>query len=77
MTKDIRTTAQVEKTRCLLNRKPYRGEREKQSARTMAHRVKGTMVSPAPRSFHDRCSCGKVLFGKGSQCCSPNVNSRI
>lgn len=49
---DTRTTEEVEKTRSLDNRKPYRNEVQKEEARATAKKRKGTWFSTAPRSFH-------------------------
>ncbi len=70
---DRRTTAEVEKTRCYQNNKPYRTGEQQATAQRMAHRVNGAVVSPTPRSWHDRCPCGK---GTKEQCVTGSAKAR-
>jgi hypothetical protein len=49
---DPRTTAEVDSSRNMTNRKPYRTALQKQDARDAAKKVDGAWVSSAPVSHH-------------------------
>ena len=57
---DRRTTAEVEKTRCYINNKPYRNRKQRADARYSVRITKGTHVAYVPRSHYERCICGKT-----------------
>ena len=56
---DLRTTEEVEKTRCYKNYKPYRNVNERREARHQAVKRNGTFVSFTYRNEHESCPCGK------------------
>lgn len=60
MERDTRTTAEVERTRCFINNKPFRNAAQRQEARFHARKLKGRFVSHVQRSYHERCICGKT-----------------
>lgn len=57
---DDRTTREVDDTRNMVNRKPFRTKEQKEEAKRLARKYDGTWYSPAPYSVREEKENGVV-----------------